>query len=209
MASILTAAQLVTLRKVWLVDFVDLHTEWGAAPTVATGAAAGAGSLALTGLGTGTISAGTSFKLFSSGSWRDYTVAADVAIVATAATVTFRPVLSYAALVGDAIRVRADFRSQYNRESGREYFTDTDLQDIATRAMQWRGKEIQLADDPDETYLKATAILGLRQQLTDPGFRSVLTGAEKVLADLTVMADRYESQISPREYGAHTITMVR
>ena len=214
MATLLTAAQLLKLRKVWLVDFVDQHTEWGAAPTVASGASAGAGSLALTALGAGTIATGTFFKVGSSGSWRDYVVAADVAIVATAATVTFRPVLAYAALVGDVVRVKADLRSLYNRETGREYFTDTDLQDLATRAMQWRAREIRLADDPEECHLKATAILGLRQQVTDPGFRSVLTerdagDAQRTLDKLAEMARQYEAEISPREFGAHTITLVR
>lgn len=215
MASILSAAQITTLRKVWLPDLVDVHAEIGTAGTVASGASVGATSLALTGLGSGTIATGTRIRVSSQGQWTTYRVTADVLIALTAATVTISPSLYIAATTGDVVAPIADRLSSYNKKEGRQYFADADLVALATRATQWRAREIADADDPDEVFLKATAILGIRQMLSDSGFRDTLAAnggqesANATLAELAKREQRYEMDISPREFGPHTVSMIR
>lgn len=57
--TLLSTAELRTLRRTWLRDLVDPHNEVGSGCTVKTEAAAGATSVALQGLGAGTIYVGT------------------------------------------------------------------------------------------------------------------------------------------------------
>ena len=223
MPSLFSAAQIDRLRRYFILDRVDMRLEWGSnGATVKTGASLAATSIALQGLGVGTLTAGTPFKVFSAGLWRTYKVAADVTVgtgmSAGLATVTFSPGLSIAAAVNDRITASPEFGGDYNRKKEREYFSDADIQDLAMRAYQWRAREITEAQDPEEARMKATAALAIRQMLSDQEFRSVLysdqppamiTAADTALAKLERLSQQWESELSPNEMGVHVIPAVR
>jgi hypothetical protein len=165
-ADILTAADIAELRREWVVDEIDEHPEWGSGGSkVATLAAAGAASVALTGLGTGTLKRGTPFTIRTGTTEVRYTVAADVAIVATAATVSISPLLKQAVAVNDVVTVEPFYRSVFNRVFGRLFFSDVELEDLARRAEERWGQRIHEANDPRRMRFRAIGLLAVTEKL--------------------------------------------
>lgn len=217
MANLFTAAQLTKFRKVWINDLVDDHTEIGGGASTSASAAQGATSLALSGLGSasGTVSKGTGLLVHSAGYVRLYQAAADATISGSAATVTITPALWVAAASGDRVLPRADLAGAFNRKTRRQLFLDSDIQDFATRAQQWRAREIAESPDPEEALFKATAVKVAESLLENTGWRDSLFAGEGAdaarlaLADIKELTAKFEREISPREFGPHTLSWVR
>jgi len=178
---LLSSADIVALRREEIGDEIDLHPEFGAsgAAQVASGASAGAASVALKGLGSGTIKRGTPFSILSGTTANRYTVTADVTIAAGTATVAISPVLTQAVVTNDYVTVEAFYRSVFNKVFQRVHFSDVNLQDIALQARQRYDARISAADDPTRMLYRAIKLIALRQMLL-PGaeFRQALQIAD-------------------------------
>jgi len=178
---LLSAADILALRREEIGDEIDLHPEWGAsgAAKVASGASAGAASVALKALGTGSVKRGTPFAILSGTVLIRYTVTADATITAGAATVSISPVLAQAVLTNDSVTVEPFYRSVFNKVFQRELVSDVALQDLALQAKQRYDKTISLADDPSRKFYRAIKLLALREMLL-PGseFRQALQIAD-------------------------------
>lgn len=181
MPDLLSAADILALRREEIGDEIDLHPEWGAsgAAKVASGAAAGAASIALKNLGSGSLKRGTPFAVLSGTVAVRYTVTADVAITTGAATANISPVLAQAVVTNDSVTVEPFYRSVFNKVFQRELFSDVALQDLALQARQRYDKTISVADDPSRKFYRAIKLLALREMLL-PGseFRQALQIAD-------------------------------
>lgn len=165
MPDILSASDIATLRAHHLNDDVQERPEWGPTPVTSAGAAAGAATLALSGLGTGTLTRGTSFYVSSGGAVQRLTVTADVTIAAGAATVSISPLLAQAVSSSASITVEPLRRSVFNRVFNRQLFTDVALQDLAAEAERQYGRRIYSADSPATMRYRAIELLAIREML--------------------------------------------
>lgn len=165
MPDTLSAADIATLRAHYLNDDVQERPEWGSSPVTSASAAIGASSLALSGLGSGTLTRGTSFYVASGGAVQRLTVTADAAITAGAATVSISPLLTQA--VGSAAPITPEplRRSVFNRVFNRQLFTDVALQDLAAEAERLYGRKIYASDSPSTMRYRAIELLALREML--------------------------------------------
>lgn len=212
--TILNAAQIDELRRLWICDHVDNRLEWGTAPAASASAAAGATSVAIDGLAAnGVLTAGTQFRVFhsSEGDYRTCTLAASVTANGSgAATVTLVSGLSFAVADNDRVFPVVDQASTFNKRAGREYFSDDDIQTHAERALKLWGVTIAQSADPDEALLRAVAARCLRQMVNDPGFAEALyTGdttnttqaATEILRRLEKLATDWEAFFVQRPSG--------
>ena len=165
MTDILSASDIATLRARYLNDDVQERPEWGATPVTSASAAIGSATLALSGLGTGTITRGTSFYVVSGGAVQRLTVAADATITAGAATVSVSPLLAQAVSSGASVTVEPLRRSVFNRVFNRQLFSDVALQDLALDAEKQFGRRIYSADTPTNMRFRAIELLALREML--------------------------------------------
>jgi len=145
---LLSATDITTLRRDWIGDEIDMRPEWGSSPHINTGAAAGATSLALAGLGSGSISRGARFQVWSAGVANSYTVSALATITAGAATVSITPPLVVAAVSADVVTVEPQRRSSFNRVFSRQFFSDVELEDFAIEAHRRWGRKLASATHP-------------------------------------------------------------
>lgn len=179
MADILTASDIAELRREWVVDEIDDRPEWGTGGAKASaGASAGAASVALTGLGSGTLRRGTPFYIRSGSTEARYTVTADATITATAATVYVTPLLEQAVSTNDPVRVERYYRSVFNRVHRRLLFSDVDLEDLARRAEETWGTRIHASVDPRRLRLKAIGLLALRAKLESTDYETAVIQLE-------------------------------
>ena len=216
MSDLLSAADITALRRKWIYDEVDFHREWGSAPKVSTIAAAGASSVALKALGTGTIARGTSFSITTAGISQRYTVKTDVTIAANTATVDLTSLLTQAVAVDDLVTVEAIHPSVYNKSYTRELFSDTDLQDFASQAERRYAKRIAQSDIPDQTRFKAIELFALQEQArTGSGFLQALVQSlpqDQVETQQKVMQERItrlENDLATDVHGFRTCEVYR
>lgn len=178
-SSLLTDEQIQILRREWLDDFIDLMPQWGT--PVAAAANKGAQALTLSGLASvGTLRSGTRFRLYHNGQAADYYLTADALIAAGAAAITFGPPLVGAVLVGAKVIPEPRQKSLYNKRTGRLFFSDPELQDLAARAMSLRGRFIRSADDPDNALFRSIRYYGWTAMTSSDEY---LSGADKTLMD--------------------------
>lgn len=165
MPDLLTAADIDTLRRVWIQDLVDDHREFGSA-VIAELAQAGAVSVHLTGLGTGTLRRGTPFWIyFPGGSQERYHVAAECGIASGSAVVSISPALLSGVSPGFTVKPEPYLKSVFNMRTGRPFFSDPDLQDLALQAVETYGRRIATAADPERARYRAIRKLALDQML--------------------------------------------
>lgn len=165
MPDLLTAADIETLRRVWIQDLVDDHREFGSA-VIAESAQAGASSVHLTGLGTGTLRRGTPFWIyFPGGSQERYHVAAECSITAGSAVVSISPALLSSVSPAFTVKPEPYLKSVFNMRTGRQFFSDPDLQDLALQAVETYGRRIATAADPERARYRAIRKLALEQML--------------------------------------------
>ncbi|MCK6684700.1 MAG: hypothetical protein L6R30_20045 [Thermoanaerobaculia bacterium] len=165
MPDLLTAVDIDTLRRVWIQDLVDGHREFGSA-VIAESAQAGAVSVHLTGLGTGIIRRGTPFWIyFPGGSQERYHVAAECGITAGSAVVSISPALLSSVAQGFTVKPEPYLKSVFNMRTGRPFFSDPDLQDLALQAVETYGRRIATAADPERARYRAIRKLALDQML--------------------------------------------
>lgn len=208
MADILTAADIAELRRDWVVDEIDARPEWGSGSAkVQTGASAGAASVALSGLGTGTLRRGTPFTITTGTTSVRYTVTADVAITANAATVSVSPVLEQAVLANDPVRVERYARSVFNRVFSRLLFSDVDLEDLARRAEEQWGVRIHDSGDPRRMRFKAISLLAISAKLESTEYESAVIqleaqdGGRAHMERLERKRAEYEAAVTRRATG--------
>ena len=159
MTPLLTADQIQTLRVEWLDDYIDLRPQWGT--PVAAAASKGAQALALSGLASvGTLQSGTRIRLVHNGQSVDYFLTADSAISSGTATIAFAPPLIAGVLSGAKVVPEPRQRSLYNKRTGRLFFSDQDLLELADRAAKLRGRFIRSADDPDGALFRVIRYYG-------------------------------------------------
>lgn len=176
--NLLTDEQIQILRR-WLDDLIDLMPQWGT--PVAASASKGAQALSLTGLAfTGTLRSGTAFGLVHNGQAARYYLTADATIATGAATISFTPPLVGAVLANAKVTPEPRQKSLYNKRTGRQFFSDPELQELAARAMSLRGRFIRSADDPDNALYRAIRYYGWTAMLPSDEY---LSGADKALVD--------------------------
>lgn len=165
MPDLLTAVDIDTLRRVWIQDLVDDQCEFGSA-FIAEAAQAGAVFVHLTGLGTGTLRRGTPFWIyFPGGSQERYHVAAECGITAGSAVVSISPALLSSVAQGFTVKPEPYLKSVFNMRTGRPFFSDPDLQDLALQAVETYGRRIATAADPERARYRAIRKLALDQML--------------------------------------------
>lgn len=179
MADILTDADIAELRREWIVDEIDERPEWGSGGAKASAIAAiGAASVALTGLGAGTIKRGTPFTLLNGTTPNRYTVTADATITAGAATVYVSPLVVAAVAVNDPARVEPYYRSVFNRVFHRLLFSDVEVEDFARRAEERWGARIHEATDPRRMRYRAIGALAIAAKLESTDYESAVIQLE-------------------------------
>lgn len=172
MADLLTATDIAELRRdEWVSDLWNPHVEWGTegSAKLTANASAGADTLALTGLGTGTITRGTNFTILSGGITLPRTVSADVAIVAGAATVSLTSRLPFGVLANDKVYVQPDrlgaFARVFGGHENRPQFSDVQIEDFAKRATGMWAAEIHKSSSPRPALFAAISILAIDAKL--------------------------------------------
>ena len=208
MADILTAADIAELRREWVVDEIDARPEWGTgAAKVSTGASAGAASVALSGLGTGTIRRGTPFLIRSGSTEVRYTVTADVTITAGAATISVSPLLEQAVATNDPVRVERYYRSVFNRVFQRLLFSDVEIEDLARRAEERWGTRIHESVDPRRQRFRAVALLAIQAKLESTDYETAVIqleaqdGGRGHMERLEARRREYEAEVTHRVTG--------
>lgn len=155
----LSAADLLTLRTKWIDDYVNDHTEIGRTAVTSTTAASGATSLALSGLGSGTVLKGTVLLLTVGGRMDRYNVSVDATITANAATVYVTPALFAGVPSGTQVQAERYLQSLYNKATGGHFFSDDEVDELANRAESTYGQRIVGSRDPQEFKLRAIRLL--------------------------------------------------
>jgi len=180
--------------------------QWGT--PVAAAAAKGAQALALTGLAaTGTLRSGTRFRLVHNGQAADYYLTADAEITSGAAAIAFGPPLVGAVLVGAKVVPEPRRKSLYNKRTGRLFFSDPELQDLAARAMSLRGRFIRSADDPDNAFFRSIRYYGWTAMLSSDEY---LIGQDKAALDQkTRLMAQDSSIIFSDQVGPQNVSFVR
>lgn len=212
--TLLTDAQIQTLRVEWLDDFIDLRAQWGTA--LAGSGAKGSQSLALSGLASvGTLRAGTQIHISQNGQVNDYYLTTDALITSGAATISFTPPLTGIVVSGTKVIPEPRRRSLYNKRTGRLFFSDPDLQDYADRAMRLRGRLVRSADDPDSMFFRAIRYYAWSAMLSsDEYLNAVLAndggGSGKILIDAkrALLAEDY-GIIFTDQVGPQNVSFVR
>jgi hypothetical protein len=180
--------------------------QWGT--PVAAAAAKGAQTLALTGLAaTGTLRSGTCFGLIHNGQAARYYLTVDAEITTGAATIDFGPPLVGAVLEGAKVVPEPRQKSLYNKRTGRLFFSDPELQDLAARAMSLRGRFIRSADDPDNALFRAIRYYGWTAMLSSDEY---LSGADKTLVDKKLALQVQDAAIIfSDQVGPQNVSFVR
>lgn len=203
----LSPADITSLRRDWIGDEIDMRPEWGASPAVHTGAAAGATTLVIDGLGSGSLTRGDRFQIWSaSGLANAYTVSEDATITGGVASVYVTPTLAVAAVVADRVTVEPLKRSAFNRVFSRQFFSDVELEDFAIEAYRRWGRKIDSSDTPVEMLYQAIQLLSYKRFLL-PGseYRTALKIESPSLEGKTEL-DFFEREIGRLEaaVGADT-----
>lgn len=204
--ALLTDAQIQTLRREWLDDYIDLMPQWGT--PVAAAANKGAQALALSGLASvGTLRSGTRFRLYHNGQAADYYLTADASITTGSATIAFGPPLVGAVIEGARVTPEPRQKSLYNKRTGRLFFSDLELQGLAARATSLRGRFIRSADDPENAFFRSIRYYAWTAMLSSDEY---LSGADKTLVDkrLTLQAQDYAIVFSD-QVGPQNVSFVR
>jgi hypothetical protein len=204
--SLLTADQIQTLRVEWLDDYIDLRPEWGT--PLAASASKGAAALTLSGLAsTGTLRSGTRFGLVHNGQAMAYYLTADATITAGAATIAFGPPLIAAVLSNAPVTPEPRYKSLYNKRTGRLFWSDPDLQDLADRVSRLRARFIRSADDPDLMLFRAIRYYGWTAMLSSDEF---LLGTDKsVVAAKQAQVAQDHGIIFADQTGPQNVRFVR
>jgi hypothetical protein len=209
--SLLTDDQIQTLRREWLDDYIDLLPQWGT--PVAAVASKGAQTLALTGLASvGTLQSGTRFRLYHNGQAVDYYLTADALITTGAATIVFTPPLVGAVLSNAKVTPEPRRKSLYNKRTGRLFFSDPELQNLADRVQRLRGAFVRGADDPDSATFRSIRYYGWTAMLSsDEYLNAVLAdGANKAAVDAKRAQISQDSAIIFRDQiGPQNVSFVR
>jgi hypothetical protein len=213
MPSPLTAAALRTLRQTWLLDYIEDHLEIASTAKVSESAAAGGTSLVLSGLGAGTIPAGTRLTVRAAGRADTYTVAAAATITAGAATVTVSPPLRQAVPDDSPVERVPEYGDVYNAKTNSLFWTDAQLQEFAVQA--WREYGERIAQDPGEaSLLRAVRLVANRHRLQSGLFLEFqarhLQEPTVLLAERTRIQDLIkddETQLRPAGRGGFTRPM--
>ena len=217
MTVLLSAAEIRTLRRTWLQDYLDDHSEIGSGATVKVTAAAGATSVQLQGLGSGTIAAGAQLAFQAGGRYDVHTVMADAAITASEATVSLSPALLVAAPSSTAVgRVteRIGLFVQYSREH-KTFWTDSQLQEFAVQAEHEFGWKIARANQPDVARYRAIRILANEHLLNSSTYLGFLfsidpsNGGAAERARLRQQIDSDRAALAPAGFGGFSVPQVR
>ncbi len=180
----LGAADLLTLRTKWIDDYVNDHTEIGRSAVTSATAASGATSLALSGLGSGTVLKGTVLLLTVGGRMDRYTVSADATITANAATVYVTPALL--AGVPSATQVQAEryLQSLFNKATGGQFFSDDEIGELADRAESVYGARIASSLDPVEFLNRAVRLLANEAKIDSSDYHAAVRAMARERYDL-------------------------
>lgn len=212
MTTLLSAAEIRTLRRSWVRDYVDSHPEIGQTAELADDAAAGDVSLPLTGLGSGTIPAGAQVALRYSGRRDVHCVMAPALITAGDATVSVSPALLQDAAANTPVDPVTDYGDVYNSSTNSEFWTDLELQDFALAAELEFGQRIARFPDPSTARMRAIRLLAFESRLNSSlwlGFIArqfadpTLTQAERQRLRDQIASDR--ALFAPASCGGFTV----
>ena len=191
-------------------DFIDLRPEWGTA-TVSSDASAGALTLAVSGLGSGTLRSGTTFTLDHNGNFQTYTLLTDTVPSAGAAVLPIAPPLVAPVSAGVAVTPESRKKSLYNKRTGRLFFSDADLQYHAQHAMKVKGRWIRQSENSDVALFRAVRFFGWTAMLSsDEYLAAILMNDERGTAAKLIDAkkkllDEDEGIVFAEEAGASIV----
>ena len=210
----LSAAQILTLRTKWIDDYVNDHTEIGRSAVTSSVAASGATSLALSGLGSGTILKGTVLLLTVGGRLDRYTVTADATITANAATVYVTPALL--AGVPGATQVQAEryLQSLFNKATAAQFFSDDEIGELADRAESTYGQRIAASRDPEEMLNRGIRLLANESKMDSSDYHAAIRAMARERYDIEIdklqrrIADDQKA-VASQTYGPRSFAVMR
>ena len=210
----LSAADLLTLRTKWIDDYVNDHTEIGRTAVTSATAASGATSLALSGLGSGTILKGTVLLLTVGGRMDRYTVTADAMITANAATVYVTPALLAGVPSSTQVQAERYLQSLFNKATGGQFFSDDEVGELADRAESTYGKRIAGSVDPTEFLFRAIRLLGNEAKMDSSDYHAAVRAMARERYDIEI--DKLQRRIAEDQkavasqvYGPRSFPVMR
>ena len=210
----LSAADLLTLRTKWIDDYVNDHTEIGRTAVTSATAASGATSLALSGLGSGTILKGTVLLLTVGGRMDRYTVTTDATITANAATVYVTPALLAGVPSSTQVQAERYLQSLYNKATGGQFFSDDEVGELADRAESTYGKRIAGSVDPTEFLFRAIRLLGNEAKMDSSDYHAAVRAMARERYDIEI--DKLQRRIAEDQkavasqvYGPRSFPVMR
>jgi len=217
MTALLSADDILTIRRKFIGDQIDLHPEFGTSPVTSGSKSAGSSTLALTALGSGVIKKGCVFAVIQTSQRRDrYTVTAEATITANAATVSVSPLLLTDVASGCRVEPEPYYRSAYNLRTRTLFFSDEELQAFCQTAFEKFADLIYTSDTPTDVKYRAVRYLAL-QELLSPGSKFILSlladdprGNAKYLFDQMQDTLKQDEAFFSRKYrSAFTFPIVR
>ena len=216
----LSAADLLTLRKQWIDDYVNDHAEIGRSAVTSSSAVSGATFLALSSLGvtSGTVSKGTVLLLTAGGRLDRYAVTADATITASAATVYVSPALLSAVPGSTAVQAEPYYQSLFNKaragENTSQFFTDDDVQELADRAESRWGQWIFSSSDPTEFLFRAIRLLANEAKMDSSDYHAAVRAMSRERFDVEL--DKIERRVNEdrkavesQTYGPRSFAVMR
>ena len=210
----LSAADLLTLRTKWIGDYVNDHTEIGRTAVTSATAASGATSLALSGLGSGTILKGTVLLLTVGGRMDRYTVTTDATITANAATVYVTPALLAGVPSSTQVQAERYLQSLYNKATGGQFFSDDEVGELADRAESTYGKRIAGSVDPTEFLFRAIRLRGNEAKMDSSDYHAAVRAMARERYDIEI--DKLQRRIAEDQkavasqvYGPRSFPVMR
>lgn len=196
----LSAADLLTLRKQWIDDYVNDHPEIGRSAATSSSAVSGATSLALGSLGvaSGTVYKGTVLLLTVGGRLDRYSVTVDATISTSAATVYIAPALLSAVPGSTKVQAEPYYQSIFNKaragEDDPQFFSDDEIGELADRAESQWGKRISAALDPQEMLYRGIRLLANEAKLASSDFHAAVRAMSRERFDVEL--DKLERQVN-------------
>lgn len=213
--ALLSAADILTLRRSYLQDLVDDHLEIGASAVTTGTAAAGSYSLALTGLDSGEIPAGTMVAVQAGGRYDLHEITADATITATAATVYLSPALHVSTPGGTPVSPIAERIGLWAEKRGSRFWSDSQIQSFASQASIDYRWQIARSVQPTITLYRGVQLLAFTQLLNSASYLALLyqvdpsSGGAAERTRIQSLIAEARAALQPASHGGYSVPRVR
>jgi len=214
--ALLSAADILTLRRSCLQDLLDDHVEIGTSAVTTGTAAAGTYSVSLTGLGSGVIQAGTRLVLKPGGRHNTHEVAIGATITASAATVTVAPAVHVTVSAGTVVSPVPEKIGLWVEKRNAQFWTDSALEAYAQEASISYRWQIAQSPQPSITLYRGIQCLAFTELLNSAQYLALLLQIDP--SGSTVQAERIrlgsivsqaKAAMQPASYGGFSVGRIR